>query len=266
MLAKPTLPPLRADDLAARLPAARVIGREVQVFAETGSTNDVVAHAGRLGAGEGLVVFAESQRAGRGRQGRAWASAPGLGLWFSVLLRPPPAETFPLWPQLAFWAALAVAESIEAETGLRAAIKWPNDVLLAGRKVAGILIETHGDCVVAGIGLNVHHCSEDFPAELRQRAGSLALLADRPPDRARLAAGLLTRLDALYAGWPANRCAINAACGERSHLRGRRVRTLGGDAGRIGTVTGFDEDGRLLLVTEPAGEPLAVSAGEVAEC
>lgn len=257
-------PPLRADDLAARLPAARVIGREVQVFAETDSTNDVTARAGRLGAREGLVVFAESQRAGRGRQGRAWASAPGLGLWFSVLLRPA-AETFSLWPQLAFWAALATTEAVDTESGLRAAIKWPNDVLLAGRKVAGILVETHGSYAVAGIGLNVHHRAEDFPGELRDRAGSLAMFSENPPDRVRLAAGLLERLDALYAGWPANRLVINAACGERSHLRGRRVRAPGSD-GRIGTVEGFDEDGRLLLLTEPAGEPLVVSAGEVTEC
>lgn len=130
---------LHADDLLTRLEAARVIGRDIRVFAETTSTNDVIEKLARDGVGEGVVVFAESQTKGRGRLGRRWLSPPGKGLWFSVLLRPelrPQQAT-----QLTLTAATALRRAIHQETGLSPDIKWPNDILLRGRKVAGILTE-----------------------------------------------------------------------------------------------------------------------------
>ena len=137
-----------------------------------------------------------------------------------MLLRPdavPPGR----WPELTFCAALAVAETAEALTGQPARIKWPNDVLVAGRKVAGILLERHegrpAGFVVAGIGLNVLQQEEDFPPELRGRAGSLAMFA--PPgrvlERREAAAAVLTRLEDIVTRWPDGFADIAAACARR---------------------------------------------------
>ena len=256
-----TTTPLDADAVRAALPVGTVVGRAVQVFAEVDSTNDVVTRAGRLGADEGLAVFAESQRAGRGRQGRRWSSAPGLGLWFSVLLRPRGATTGPL----ALLAAAAVAEAVEATVGQPAGVKWPNDMLLAGRKVAGVLIESAVEgFVVLGVGVNANQRAEDFPPELRQRAGSLASAAGGwcPVDRVVLAGRLLGRLDALYRDWPGNTPAVVAACESRNVLRGRQVREVNGDL--TGTVLRFAPDGGLVILDgdDPGGER-TVYAGEV---
>src|SRR5580698_5968347 len=124
---------LLADDLLARLGRSRIIGRDIHVFQETTSTNDVVEKLARDGVREGVVVFAESQTKGRGRLGRKWVSPPRKGLWFSVLLRPqisPTAVT-----QLTIAAATALFRAIHAQTGVTAEIKWPNDILIRGKKV-----------------------------------------------------------------------------------------------------------------------------------
>ncbi len=213
---------LIADDLRAALPEETVVGREILVFQETDSTNDLAARAGHDGVAEGLVIFAESQRAGRGRLGRRWVSPPGRNLLFSILLRPA-AVPVERWPELTFCAALAVAETAERHTGQPARIKWPNDVLLAGRKVAGILLECHHartpGFVVVGIGLNVLQQAEDFAPELRNRAGSLAMLraAARPGElqRREVAASVLERLEDHYARWPDGFASIREECARR---------------------------------------------------
>ncbi len=210
---------LIADDLRAARPDDAVVGREILVFEETDSTNDLAARAGQDGVPEGLVIFAESQRAGRGRLGRRWVSPPGMNLLFSILLRP---EAVPVerWPELTFCAALAVAETAEQHTGQPARIKWPNDVLLSGRKVAGILLESHRGqtpgFVVVGIGLNVLQQATDFPPELRDRAGSLAMM--RPTIshvRREVAAFVLARLESHYADWPDHFASIREECARR---------------------------------------------------
>ena len=212
-------PRLDPDLLRAALPAGAPVGNWVLVFEETDSTNDLAARAGDDGLPGGLVIFAESQRAGRGRLGRQWTAPPRQALLFSVLLRPavPPAR----WPELTFCAALAVAETAERLTGQPARIKWPNDVLLAGRKVAGILLEAHHrrtpGFVVVGIGVNVLQRLTDFAPELRERAGSLAMaVGDAPPwDRHRVASLLLERLGAHYTCWPDDFASLMQACQER---------------------------------------------------
>src|SRR5215469_11477487 len=130
---------LHADDLVARLGKTKVIGRDIRVFQETTSTNDIIEKLARDKVKEGVVVFAESQTKGRGRLGRKWISPACRGLWFSVLLRPDlrPQET----TQLTVAAATAIRRAIANATGLETKIKWPNDILLGGRKVAGILTE-----------------------------------------------------------------------------------------------------------------------------
>ncbi|HEX7618227.1 MAG TPA: biotin--[acetyl-CoA-carboxylase] ligase, partial [Verrucomicrobiae bacterium] len=130
---------LHADDLLARLGKTKVIGRDIRVFEQTTSTNDVIEKLARDGVKEGVVVFAESQSKGRGRLGRKWISPERKGLWFSILLRPNlrPQET----TQLTVASATALRRAIQSETGLKADIKWPNDILIGGKKVAGILTE-----------------------------------------------------------------------------------------------------------------------------
>lgn len=183
--------------VAADLRAA--LENEVVVVDETESTNDLVWQAFDRGAQEGFVAFAERQTKGRGQYGRRWESAPYLGLWFSVLLRP--ALSLRESPQLTLGLAEAVAAAIAAETGCIPRIKPPNDIYVSDRKVAGVLVEgrtaSDGSYVaVAGIGINVNQTIEDFPEELRGTAGSLAMATGKKLSRAQLAIALLQRLRA----------------------------------------------------------------------
>src|SRR5262245_40186562 len=149
---------LHADDLLSRLGRPRIVGRDIRVFQETTSTNDIIEKLAHDEVKEGVVVFAESQTKGRGRLGRTWVSPARKGLWFSVLLRPklrPQAVT-----QLTIAAATALVRAIHSETGLSLEIKWPNDIHLRGKKVAGILTEMNGELdtvkyVILGVGVDV---------------------------------------------------------------------------------------------------------------
>lgn len=188
---------LLADEIVGSLGEC-VIGRRIIVLESTGSTNDFLWQMLTPELPEGFVVFAEQQTTGRGQRGNSWSSAAHLGLWFSLLLRPrlPAGESV----RLTNWAAEAIATTIRAETGLDPAIKPPNDVLIAKRKVAGILVETkvehgHIGAAVVGIGVNVNHAAEDFPVELRPRAGSLALALGCKIERPDFAIALLRELE-----------------------------------------------------------------------
>jgi BirA family transcriptional regulator, biotin operon repressor / biotin---[acetyl-CoA-carboxylase] ligase len=199
LLAAPDL--LHADDLAARLGKVRVVGREIHVFQETTSTNDVAARLARGGAEEGAVVFAESQTKGRGRMGRAWVSPAGKGLWFTVLLRPdfPPQGT----TQLTVAAATALARAVTLQTGIVPEIKWPNDILIRGRKIAGILTEMRAELdrvqeVLLGIGMDVNLEADDFADGLRRIATSLRIETGQKVNRAELAVTILRELDRDY--------------------------------------------------------------------
>jgi BirA family biotin operon repressor/biotin-[acetyl-CoA-carboxylase] ligase len=199
LLAAPDL--LHADDLSARLGKVRIIGREIHVFQQTTSTNDVAARLARGGAKQGAVVFAESQTKGRGRLGRAWISPAGKGLWFTVLLRPncpPQAAT-----QLTVAAATALARAITLQTGIVPEIKWPNDILIRKRKVAGILTEMRAELdrvqeVLLGIGLDVNLEAGDFADNLRRTATSLRIETGQKVNRADLAVTILRELDRDY--------------------------------------------------------------------
>ena len=188
---------LIASDLRAALAGNR-IGNEIVVVEETESTNDLAWAAAERGAPEGFVVFAERQTKGRGQYGRRWESAPYQGLWFSILLRP--ALSLRESPKLTLQLAHNIAATIEQETGLVPSIKPPNDIYIGDRKVAGVLVEgrTTSDgryIAVAGIGINVNQTLHDFPGELRETAGSLAMLTGKELSRSRLAIGLLRKLD-----------------------------------------------------------------------
>lgn len=130
----------------------------------------------RAGCPGGTVVLAEEQTAGRGREGRTWESAPGLGLWFTIVHRSARARNE--WPALTVASAVALCEAIEA-TGLRPRTRWPNDLLLSGKKVSGLLADADEEAILIGVGLNLRHEAGDFPAALRERATSVGLEARR---------------------------------------------------------------------------------------
>lgn len=188
---------LSASDLSSSL-GKGVIGSRIIVLESTRSTNDFLRQMLTPELPEGLVIFAEEQTAGRGQRGNRWASAPYLGLWFSILLRPRlrPTES----ARLTEWAAQTIAATVRAEFQLKPAIKPPNDVYLNGRKIAGVLVETKagkGDewAAIVGIGVNVNQLENDFPAELREQAGSLAMALGLRPSREAFAVALLRQLD-----------------------------------------------------------------------
>jgi BirA family transcriptional regulator, biotin operon repressor / biotin---[acetyl-CoA-carboxylase] ligase len=221
---------------------ARRFGTPRVHFRLTDSTNARARELAARGAPDGTVVTAGAQSAGRGRQGRTWTAAPGRALLSSVVIREPP-RLLPLA------AGAAVAEVV----GPNALIKWPNDVLVDGRKVAGILVEGRPQerWAVVGIGLNVATGPEDFPAELRETAGTLGLAPDSIEP---ILAALLERLGSWTA---ADGPSLLDAVRTRDALLGQEVKWSGG--GGVGA--GIDADGRLLVATESG--TVALDAGEV---
>ena len=210
---------LHADDLLARLGKTKVIGRDIHVFEQTTSTNDVIEKFARDGVKEGAVVFAESQTKGRGRLGRKWISPGRKGFWFSVLLRPElrPQET----TQLTVASATALRRAIQSETGLRPEIKWPNDILIRGKKVAGILTELSAELdkvrhVILGIGVDVNQSAGEFPPELRKLATSLKIESGRTISRAELATAILRNWIPITRGFA-------AAASRRWRTSGRNI-------------------------------------------
>ncbi len=247
------------DQIEWELGTARV-GRRVAVWQRVGSTNDVAAKASASAANDGLVVLAEEQTAGRGRRGRTWSAPAGSAILMSVLMFPPPPLDDPAW--LTAWGAVAVAEVVEAHTGQPASIKWPNDVRVRGRKVAGILVERGGGAVV-GIGLNVRTTPEDFPEGLRGSAASLACLRGETVDRSEVARDLIRRLDARYReGLERGADALNVAWRGRLEWLGEVVRVATPSGPLRGQL--LDADLRLgLVLGSDGGPPRRVAGTEV---
>jgi BirA family biotin operon repressor/biotin-[acetyl-CoA-carboxylase] ligase len=245
---------LLADDLMARLGKTKVIGRDIQVFEQTTSTNDVIEKFARDGVKEGVVVFAESQTKGRGRLGRKWISPAHKGLWFSILLRPDlrPQEA----TQLTVASATALRRAIQSETGLSPEIKWPNDILIGGKKVAGILTELSAEVdrvkhIILGIGLDVNLDAGELPAELRKAATSLKIETGEMVLRAELATTILRELDIDYARicggkFPAVADEWETHCA----TIGKNVTVQIGDRKIRGRAESLDDDGALRIRTE----------------
>ena len=201
---------------------------------------------------EGAVAVADVQTAGRGRLGRAWVAPPGTALLCSVLLRPPAGSRI---AQLSLVGGLAAAQTVEAALGRAAQLKWPNDVLVDGLKVAGVLAEARDGVVVLGIGLNVNQAAGELPPEPRVAAASLRTLDGATRDRDAILEALLDRLEAAYDAWLAGGLpALHRELAARDALAGRVV----GIDGRRERALGIDEEGRLLL------ESGAVESGEIA--
>jgi len=256
---------LLAAEIQAGL-STRVVGRRMQCFASVDSTNLRAAELAEQGGEDGTVLIAEEQTLGKGRLGRSWASPRGVNLYTSLLLRPaiPPLTA----PQLTFVAALAVVEAISRTSTLTASVKWPNDVLVNGRKVAGILSEMRAESdrvhyVILGVGVNLNMTRDQFPAELRYPASSLLIEGGRAVSRSAFARCFLEAFEAFYRrfldeGFDAIRPDWDACCA----MVGSRVRVDQESRVLAGEIVGLNEDGSLLLRSDD-GRLHNIYAGDV---
>ncbi|MGK2905220.1 MAG: biotin--[acetyl-CoA-carboxylase] ligase [Desulfuromonadales bacterium] len=244
----------------------RLVGSRVRCFDEIDSTNLQAARFGDEGAADGLVVIADRQSSGKGRMGRQWESPGGVNLYASILLRPPvlPFEA----PTLTFVSAVAVCRAITSCTGLQPTVKWPNDILLHGAKVAGLLNEMSSETdqvhyVVLGIGVNLNMRQEQFPDDLRYPATSLFMVSGRIVSRLDFTRTLLREIDALYQIYLYQGSApIMSAWADLCELTGQAVQVDCNDRQFTGTMIGLAEDGALLVKTG-TGKIESVYAGDV---
>ncbi|MFK7695729.1 biotin--[acetyl-CoA-carboxylase] ligase [Paenibacillus sp. HJGM_3] len=244
----------------------RTMGRRLKLLDEVDSTQTVAHQLALEGADEGTLVVAEQQLAGRGRMGKAWHSPKGKGIWMSLVLRP----TIPMHftPQLTLLTAVAVCRAIRKLAGVPAAIKWPNDILIEGRKVCGILLESVAEderlrYVIAGIGISVNLEQDDYPDELRPIATSLRLAAGREIDRIALLTLVLEEFEALYTlyhehGFEPIRTSWEAL----TMSLGGQVRANTAKGTITGTALAIDEMGALIVETE-AGDTIKLYSAEI---
>ncbi len=245
---------------------ARVVGCQVVCLDEVDSTNDELKRRAMAGAVTGLAVTADSQTGGKGRRGRSFQSLAGQGLYLSVLLRPQaPLEQV---SQLTAWTAVAVCKAIENTSGVAASIKWPNDVLVEGKKLCGILTELGVEAetgslsyVVVGMGTNLTQTEADFGPELAPVATSLALQGAQVTRR-ELAAALLDELEAMNAAFPHDRADYLAEYRRRCVTLGREVRLVRPDGETSAKALDID-DSFALRVRLEGGREETVSSGEV---
>lgn len=241
--------------------SARFLGQRLIYERTVASTMDVARQEAEAGCPEGTVVLADEQTKGRGRLGRTWVSPPGDNLYLTVVLRPSQARL----RGLSIVSALAVVEAIEEVTGLRAAVKWPNDVQLSGKKVAGILIESEvaGDEVrfaLVGVGINVNLDVSQID-EIRDIATSLAAEIGRHVSREELAAAFLRRLEDIYLAPPETEDAYRLWKAGLETL-GRRVRVRFGESVEEGMAEDAAADGSLILRRDD-GSTVRIEAGDV---
>jgi len=249
---QPSADSLHAAALSNLLGSSR-IGSRVVFLQETASTNAAAFSMAAEGAAEGTVIIADHQTGGKGRLGRTWASPAGVNLYCSIILRPPIQPVAA--PQLTFLSVIAVARAVEQLTPLQTRIKWPNDLLINGRKVAGLLNEMSAETdkvnfVILGIGVNLNMAAAQFPQELRHPATSLLLESGEKVDRTEFTRVMLQEFDSLYTVFleegyaPARREWL-----ERSRLAGAMVTVTDNGTVRTGRVSGIDDYGALLLDT-----------------
>ena len=244
----------------------RVIGSRVCCLDAVDSTNLQACRFGDDGESEGLVIVADQQSSGKGRMGRRWESPAGVNLYASILLRP---AILPIdAPKLTFLSAVAVCQAILTATGLRATVKWPNDVLLNGRKVAGLLNEMSAETdrvnyVVLGIGVNLNMRKDQFPEDLRYPATSLAIVKGSPVSRLDFTRILLQKIDILYQIFLERGSEpVLDAWVQLCEMTGKAVRVDCNDLQLEGVMTGIAEDGALLVCTTK-GRIERIYAGDV---
>ncbi|MGE5311865.1 MAG: biotin--[acetyl-CoA-carboxylase] ligase [Nitrospirota bacterium] len=245
---------------------SRWLGRDIHYFQDLDSTNRVAQELARQGEAEGTAVLAERQLSGRGRQGRTWHSPAGVGLYYSLILRPalPPNQV----QLLTLAVAVAVVRAISAQTGLSPKIKWPNDILIRGKKVAGILIEAEAAAeqiayAVVGVGINVNHTAADLGRPLEALATSLRLEVGRLVERSALAAELFAELENWYERLKmGNSSLILDEWRGHAATLGRQVRVLLGQTTVEGTALDINNEGAL-VVERRDGSRTVVHAGDV---
>lgn len=255
------IPPEFAEPLAHAADRLGPFAREILWYADVPSTNDLVATLGERGAPEGAVVVANAQSAGRGRHGRTWVSPPGAGLYVSTLLRPLPSAV----PLVTIAAGVAVAEGIQAATGLVAHVKWPNDLYIAERKVGGVLAEAnssvaastsgvgagrHIEFIVLGFGINVMPGA--YPPDIAARATSIEGELGRASDRGLLLTECLCCLAARYADLQRGRSdtVVTAWRARAASTLGRVVRWDAAGAQLEGVAENIDDSGALVVRTD----------------
>jgi BirA family biotin operon repressor/biotin-[acetyl-CoA-carboxylase] ligase len=240
----------------------------VHCSATLDSTNDLAAALAREGAGEGTLVVADRQARGRGRLGREWESRPGLGLWFSLVLRPDIQASRSCLISLV--AALGVASRLRDDYRVNAVVKWPNDVVVGRGKICGILTESElvGDrvrFVILGVGLNVLHTRGDFSPDLRGRATSIRIETGQPERRVEALASVVRGIEGKYRAFLAEGFGdLRRELLLLSPLVGRQARISTGRGDVEGTVVDIDDDGALVLRGEGGGRT-RVLAGDVTQ-
>ncbi len=231
------------------------MGGEIHFFPSLASTNREAQEQARRGAGEGAAILADSQSRGKGRLGRLWESPPGVNLYFSLVLRPdiPPAKA----PQLTLMAGIAVCRALSKVSTLEARLKWPNDVLVRGRKVAGILAEMESESgrirfVILGVGINVNWRGEDMPPSVRDTATSLRSEAGEEISRASVAGEIFDELEDWYADFLKEGFSsrMREEWNRLSWVNGKRVTVTLPDGIVSGDALGLDRNGALLLMDE----------------
>ncbi len=240
-------------------------GKNLKYFESTTSTNILAKNAGEEGAAHGFLFVADEQTAGRGRRGRVWQSPKGSNVYFTILLRPS------LHPENASMLTLvmahSVADAIQELTGEKPSIKWPNDILLSGKKVCGILTEMSVEreyihYVVCGVGINV--CKQEFPEEIRESATSLEEALGRSISKAELLEKIMTAFERDYEAFVAceNLSSLKESYEKLLANMNKEVRVLDPKQEWTGIARGINEQGELLVENEK-GEIVTVYAGEV---
>lgn len=229
------------------------VGNNIIYKERIGSTSDYAKKIA-LTAGEGTVIIAEEQTEGRGRMGRRWISPPGTGIWMSIILKPKlnPAKAY----QITQAIAVAAAKAIKETCGLNAGIKWPNDIIVNGKKVCGILTEMSAESdqiyyIVIGVGVNVNTSLDDIPPELRAKASSLKEELGRYVSRKKLLANMLNWVEEIYLKFVNNGFgAVIKDCRELSVILGKEVEVIQTDQKYRGRALKIREDGILLIETQ----------------
>lgn len=255
---------LSALEIEHRLRTTR-IGRVIHSFRSVQSTNDLASAQADAGALEGTIVVADQQTKGRGRLGRVWYSPPETGIYLSIILRPPiPTEDA---PGLSLMTALALADTLAKYCPDAVQIKWPNDVLLGGKKVAGILTELSADKnkiihVIVGVGINVNHGVGHFPDELKSTATSVRRHNKRKVNRVELLALFLRKFEGEYQKYRKGRLTSSQRRLRRySSLLGKEVTVIAANHKTIGVAEDIDARGRLIL--KVGSQLVPITAGVV---
>ncbi|WJH34176.1 biotin--[acetyl-CoA-carboxylase] ligase [Paenibacillus sp. CC-CFT747] len=245
----------------------KTLGQSLKLYETVSSTQDIALELVRSGAPEGTLVVAERQFAGRGRMGRRWHSPKGRGIWMSLILKPD--IPLPLTPQLTLLTAVALCRAMRTVAKVPAGIKWPNDILINGRKVSGILLESSAEDerlqhVIAGVGISANLREEDYPPELKPVATSLLLESGSPVEREELIAAFLNEWEELYGVYRREGFSPIRTLWEALSISiGRTFQVQTPQGEQEGTVSGLDPSGALLLISTQTGKEIKIYSGEI---